>query len=292
MGAEGGEGGRSWRARLHILPSVGLTYRLLLSSNSLTLSRMCGVLSTCRRRLERARHSAGHVQRPGGGDRASGAGRVRTSTGQESKIEAGIAVYNKYLLDLCNCLWRNRALPVTDQEAAMSFMPHVNADTNTESDTAHEGGGMAGSAAADALGGKGTAAAVGGGAASGGGARWEGAQSFLSLTSSLALSGFAAEFARTHMQSMAKATTGGLRPETFKSKHKVALLDYLEVCIYLWCTSQAYRGVSLRRCPRRAIGRPLLRDDNRRGAPFRCADGVKSCLHLCYSPGPRAAWFV
>jgi hypothetical protein len=34
---------------LQILPSVGLTYRLLLSSNALSLSRMCGLLATCRR---------------------------------------------------------------------------------------------------------------------------------------------------------------------------------------------------------------------------------------------------
>ena len=36
---------------LHILPSVGLTYRLLLSSNALSVSRMCGLLATCRRYL-------------------------------------------------------------------------------------------------------------------------------------------------------------------------------------------------------------------------------------------------
>ena len=84
-------GGAGANKQMIILPSVGLTYRLLLSGNGLTVSRTCGVLAACRSRLAAAKAAA-----PG-----------------DKRVEAAIEGYNKLLVDACNGLWRNRALPVT-----------------------------------------------------------------------------------------------------------------------------------------------------------------------------------
>ena len=180
-GVSGGGAGANDKQMI-ILPSVGLTYRLLLSGNGLTVSRTCGVLAACRSRLAAAKAGA-----PG-----------------DRRVEAAIEGYNKFLVDACNGLWRNRALPVTSSEAAMSFMPAVYAP-DTRSGMLPANGAAAGGSGA------------------------EGVQSVLSITSSQALAVHAAEFAR----SQAKAASGGrggsrsgagrlVGPEAFKGKHKVA----------------------------------------------------------------------
>ncbi len=69
-----------------------------------------------------AASSAGGLSRSEGGGGAA-AGPARTAV--EREIEEGVAQYNRCLLDFCNCLWRNRALPTSDLERSMYVEYHL-----------------------------------------------------------------------------------------------------------------------------------------------------------------------
>jgi hypothetical protein len=146
---------------VQMLPSVGPTYRLFFSGNALAVSRICGVcssllsphsdarssclglaaaarmigasihcvcvkvLSRSRERLQRARRlplaspAAVHGGTADTGVESEG---PRTGGGVDS-TEALVGVYNKYLMDFCNCLWRCRPLPTTFQVSSTQPAP-------------------------------------------------------------------------------------------------------------------------------------------------------------------------
>lgn len=155
-GAAGARRGRS--GGVLMLPSVGPTYRLFFSGNALAVSRICGVcssllsphsdarssclglaaarlicvhcvfvkvLSRSRERLQRARRlplaspAAVHGGTADTGVESEG---PRTGGGVDS-TEALVGVYNKYLMDFCNCLWRCRPLPTTFQVSSTQRAP-------------------------------------------------------------------------------------------------------------------------------------------------------------------------
>ena len=64
------------RREMVVMPSEGLAYRLLLSPNALAVSRMCGILAACRRRLQLVRQASrgGEGGAGGRGEGGSGAG--------------------------------------------------------------------------------------------------------------------------------------------------------------------------------------------------------------------------
>jgi hypothetical protein len=139
---------------VQVLPSVGPTYRLLFSGNALAVSRICGVcssffpphsharssclglasrgskarligacihcvfvkvLSRSRERLQRARRLPLASPAAVHGTATGVEGEGPSTGGGVNSTEALVGLYNKYLMDFCNCLWRCRALPTTFQ---------------------------------------------------------------------------------------------------------------------------------------------------------------------------------
>lgn len=82
-------------------PSSEVIYRLTFTTSLSTLSRFCSILSTYRTAFETA----------------------NTRTGGEGYPRDYVNHFNGFLMDICNCLWRNRALNREDSNALGCLVP-------------------------------------------------------------------------------------------------------------------------------------------------------------------------
>ena len=83
--------------RLQIeLPPPSLVYLLLLSNSIATMSRLCNVLATCKKIFESAMQARSQGKSPA------------------SYTKSYVSLYNGFLLDACNCLWRSKAFSDAD----------------------------------------------------------------------------------------------------------------------------------------------------------------------------------
>ncbi|KAG6041253.1 hypothetical protein E4U41_005294 [Claviceps citrina] len=91
------------------LPPSPLVYTFLFSNSLATVSRMCYILAVCKRGIETAMATRPRAD-PSSAD---GPHRVDSHTYDRSFVD----LFNGYLMDMCNCLWRNRAFNDTDTNA-------------------------------------------------------------------------------------------------------------------------------------------------------------------------------
>ncbi|KAI9831947.1 MAG: hypothetical protein M1826_002675 [Phylliscum demangeonii] len=85
-----------------ILPSPAVVYLLFFSPSLSILSRLCHILSKYKRAFEAASSSASSS--------ASATAPTSASGAPPPYPRETIAAFNTLILDICNCLWRNRAL--------------------------------------------------------------------------------------------------------------------------------------------------------------------------------------
>ena len=83
-------------------PSALLVYHLVFTSSLSNLSRICAILAMYKRAFEEARNTS---------DKAGGYSRDYVNH------------FNGYLMDICNCLWRNRAFNREDVNALGCLAP-------------------------------------------------------------------------------------------------------------------------------------------------------------------------
>lgn len=89
-----------------IIPPPMLVYMLYFSPLLAVMSRLCGILATYKRAWEAAMFTSSPVAR------------------QLSRREREqVVVFNGFLMDLCNCLWRGRAFSTTDTSAQGCRIP-------------------------------------------------------------------------------------------------------------------------------------------------------------------------
>lgn len=114
-----------------VIPPAQFVYTLAFSPSLATVSRLCAVLAAYKRGFEHAMP-------------ARGTGTASATA--KSYDRAYVNVFNGYLMDICNCLWRARAFNKTDTNAAACMMP----DTVVQSLTAYlaQLGGTSGAVAA------------------------------------------------------------------------------------------------------------------------------------------------
>lgn len=97
------------------LPSTPLIYTLFFSNSLVTVSRLCYILACCKRGFETAMAT-------------------RTESNNKSQIDAMsydrayVNLYNGFLMDICNCLWRARAFSVAESNAHGCLMPRPTVD--------------------------------------------------------------------------------------------------------------------------------------------------------------------
>ncbi|KAI9741907.1 MAG: hypothetical protein M1834_000296 [Cirrosporium novae-zelandiae] len=83
------------------IPPASLVYTLFFASSLSTLSRVCTMLATYKRPLEYAQIHGGTF----------------------SYSNDFIKEFNGYVMDICNCIWRNRAFNTTDTNAVGCLLP-------------------------------------------------------------------------------------------------------------------------------------------------------------------------
>lgn len=75
-----------------VIPAACLVYRSFFSSNAMAVSRMCGILSQYKSSFEDNERKA--------------------VDWMEQHDQDYLEHFNSYVLDICNCLWRNLAFSV------------------------------------------------------------------------------------------------------------------------------------------------------------------------------------
>lgn len=90
------------------LPHKLLVYILFFSDSLAIVSRICNVLASLKRGFE----TAMSIKRDGGG-------KVDSRTYDRTYVN----LYNGYLMDICNCLWRTRAFSDSDPNAQRCLVP-------------------------------------------------------------------------------------------------------------------------------------------------------------------------
>ncbi|GAO17257.1 hypothetical protein UVI_02061030 [Ustilaginoidea virens] len=93
------------------LPPPPLIYTFLFSNSLATLSRMCYILAVYKRGIETAVATRPRDQADAGA--GAGARRIDSHTYDRSYVN----LFNGYIMDMCNCLWRSRAFNDTDTNA-------------------------------------------------------------------------------------------------------------------------------------------------------------------------------
>ncbi|KAI1853766.1 hypothetical protein JX266_001750 [Neoarthrinium moseri] len=83
-----------------VIPPTALVYTLHFSSSPVTLSRLCGVLAQYKEGFQAA-----------------------TGSSRSSYPPEYINVFNGFLMDICNCLWRSRAFNAKDSNSHACLMP-------------------------------------------------------------------------------------------------------------------------------------------------------------------------
>ncbi|KAH8179567.1 mis6 domain-containing protein [Sarocladium implicatum] len=103
------------------LPNKLLVYILFFSDSLVVMSRVCNVLASLKRGFETAMST-----------KRDGSGRIDSRTYDRSYVD----LYNGFLMDICNCLWRTRAfgdspnahgclVPRSTVEALTAYVPKV-----------------------------------------------------------------------------------------------------------------------------------------------------------------------
>lgn len=92
------------------LPSSALVYTLLFSNSLATVSRLCYILACYKRGFETAM-----ATRAPRDDTITDRGAERVN--DHTYDRAYVNMYNGYLMDICNCFWRNRAFTDADKNA-------------------------------------------------------------------------------------------------------------------------------------------------------------------------------
>ena len=97
------------------LPPTPLVYTFLFNNSLATVSRMCYILAVYKRGIETAvatRPRPPSVSGDGEGD-GNNPPRIDSHTYDRSFVD----LFNGYIMDMCNCFWRNRAFNSTDTNA-------------------------------------------------------------------------------------------------------------------------------------------------------------------------------
>lgn len=89
-----------------LIPPPMLVYTLYFGPSLAVVSRLCGIVAIYKRAWEAAMLTTSPAARP----------LTRRERGQ-------VAVFNGFLMDLCNCLWRGRAFSTTDTNAQGCRIP-------------------------------------------------------------------------------------------------------------------------------------------------------------------------
>ncbi|KAG5916828.1 hypothetical protein E4U53_004266 [Claviceps sorghi] len=108
------------------LPPTPLVYTFLFNNLLATVSRMCYILAVYKKGIETAvatrprppsvsgnGNGDGDGDGQGGGDGDGAARRIDSHTYDRSFVD----LFNGYIMDMCNCFWRNRAFNDTDTNA-------------------------------------------------------------------------------------------------------------------------------------------------------------------------------
>ncbi|KAG5916371.1 hypothetical protein E4U42_007683, partial [Claviceps africana] len=98
------------------LPPTPLVYTFLFNNSLATVSRMCYILAVYKKAIETAvatRPRPPPVSGNGDGDGDGDARRIDSHTYDRSFVD----LFNGYIMDTCNCFWRNRAFNDTDTNA-------------------------------------------------------------------------------------------------------------------------------------------------------------------------------
>ncbi|KAG6004654.1 hypothetical protein E4U21_000878 [Claviceps maximensis] len=92
------------------LPPTPLVYTFLFNNSLATVSRMCYILAVYKKGIETAVSTRPRARSVSGDDNPP---RIDSHTYDRSFVD----LFNGYIMDMCNCFWRNRAFNSTDTNA-------------------------------------------------------------------------------------------------------------------------------------------------------------------------------